>query len=179
MDTGLLERDATAKWDELETWAAPAEEKRARWGAALAVMGGGILIVVAAVIVAGTGLRHDSRPAQASPAAATATAAETAPSFPDVGVASTSYVPGHSSGWHVHPGVHSAVVLSGTLTVYGADCSRQDYAAGQTYLGGRDAHIVRNESAEPVDLVVTYVFQTTSPLEHATVVPAPAGCNVR
>ena len=96
--------------------------------------------------------------------------------FPDVGVAENVYEPGHTSGWHTHPGVHSAVVLSGTLTVYDAECVRHEFHAGETYLGGQDPHLARNETGEPVGLVVTYVFRPVPPLEHATAVPAPAGC---
>ena len=61
--------------------------------------------------------------------------------FPDVGGTDVAYEPGHSSGWHVHPGVHSVVVLPGNLTVYDADCRRHAYGPGQTYLGGDIVHI--------------------------------------
>jgi hypothetical protein len=43
------------------------------------------------------------------------------------------------SGWHVHPGVHSVVVLSGTLTVYDDHCVRTDDRPGEIYLGGDKA----------------------------------------
>jgi quercetin dioxygenase-like cupin family protein len=99
--------------------------------------------------------------------------------FPNVGTVENTYEPGHTSGWHRHPGVHSAVVLSGTLAVYDAHCQRLEVGPGQSYLGGREPHVVRNEGTEPVQLIVTYVFANDNPLEHATVVPAPAGCDAR
>lgn len=107
------------------------------------------------------------------------TAASTTADFPDVGTAPNVYEPGHTSGWHVHPGVHSAVVLTGTLSIYESDCSRHDYGPGDSYLGGREPHVARNDTAEPVQLVVTYVFQRGPALDHATVLAPPAGCDVR
>ena len=133
------------------------------------MVGGAVIVLVAATLVVcvrSRTARHDD------PVEATAAGAD----FPQVGVVENIYEPGHTSGWHTHPGVHSAVVLSGTLTVYDAQCQRHDYGAGQPYLGGRDPHVARNETAEPVALVVTYVFDQKSPLDHATTVPAPVGC---
>ncbi len=100
-------------------------------------------------------------------------------SFPEVGLAPNTYEPGHSSGWHTHPGVHSAVVLEGVLTIYDASCQRHDFGPGESYLGGRDPHLARNEGDTPVRLVVTYVFAQTSPLDHAAPAAPPAGCVAR
>ena len=85
------------------------------------------------------------------------------------------YEPGHSSGWHVHPGLHAVVVLSGTLTVYDQACIRQDYGPGQTYLGGREPHVARNESGEPTRMVAAYVpdGRAAGP---GSPVGAPGGC---
>ena len=93
----------------------------------------------------------------------------------EVATADLVYEPGHSSGWHVHPGVHSVVVVSGTLTVYDEACRRQDYGPGQSYLGGREPHLARNTGPEPVALVVTYV---ADPSAHSAGSPvgAPSGC---
>lgn len=96
--------------------------------------------------------------------------------LPDVGVADNVYQPGHSSGWHVHPGVHSVVVLTGTLTVYDSACGRHDFGPNQTYLGGNEPHLARNEGASPLGVVVTYVYAKRSPIDHGTAVPAPPTC---
>jgi quercetin dioxygenase-like cupin family protein len=101
------------------------------------------------------------------------------PTFPDVGISAATYGQGHSSGWHRHPGVHSVVVLSGTLTLYDTQCQRQDVTSGESYLGGAEAHLVRNEAPDPVQVVVTYAFATTSTINHAQVVSAPSGCDAR
>lgn len=85
------------------------------------------------------------------------------------------YEPGHSSGWHVHPGLHAVVVLSGTLTVYDQACERQDYGPGQTYVGGRDPHVARNEHGGPVRIVATYVADGVTD-RPGSAVGAPGGC---
>ena len=99
--------------------------------------------------------------------------------FPNVGVSKSTYEPGQSSGWHVHPGVHSVVVLAGMLSVYDAACERHDFGPGETYLGGSYPHLARNETDQPVSMAVTYVFAGGSPLDHPSAVDAPAGCDVR
>ena len=88
-------------------------------------MASGLLLVLTAGVLLATG---GSRTAVGPDPALTP--------FPTVGTATSSYGPGHTSGWHVHPGVHSVVVLSGTLTVYDENCVRTDYGPGQSYLGG-------------------------------------------
>ncbi|MGH9277308.1 MAG: cupin domain-containing protein [Acidimicrobiales bacterium] len=85
------------------------------------------------------------------------------------------YEPGHSSGWHVHPGLHAVVVLSGTLTVYDQACSRHDYGPGQTYLSGREPHVARNESDEPTRMVAAYVPDGRADRPGSSVA-APGGC---
>ncbi len=102
-------------------------------------------------------------------------AAET---FQTIGTSTTSYPPGHTSGWHVHPGVHSVVVLSGTLTVYDERCARTEYGPGQTYLGGSEAHAAHNESPDALDVAITFVYRPAAD-GHGTSVPAPAGCDKR
>ena len=98
--------------------------------------------------------------------------------LPNVGTASETYEPGHTSGWHVHPGVHSVVVLSGTLTIYDERCVRTDYGPGETYLGGNAPHLARNERADDLNVAITYVYSPTSGAPD-TPVAAPAGCDVR
>jgi hypothetical protein len=80
----------------------------------------------------------------------------------DVVVQQITIAPGGHTGWHTHPGNAIAVVTSGTLTIYHADdpsCTGHDFAAGQVYLdrGYGHVHIGRNETATPLQLVVTYL----------------------
>lgn len=93
----------------------------------------------------------------------------------EVTTADLVYEPGHSSGWHVHSGVHSVVVLSGMLTVFDEACARHDYGPGQTYLGGREPHLARNFGAEAAGFVVTYVAESSAE-SPGHPVAAPTGC---
>ena len=97
---------------------------------------------------------------------------------PQVTVTSGEYETGHSSGWHVHPGVHSVVVLTGALTVYDERCERHHIGAGDVYLGGDRAHLVRNETPDPATFAVTYA-RLPAALDPGTVVPSPTGCHLR
>jgi quercetin dioxygenase-like cupin family protein len=139
----------------------------------LLMIGGGVLVLAAASLAIPSlrSYRDGDRPV--------ATAVVRAHAFPEVGVSQNTYQPGHTSGWHIHSGVHSVVVLAGTLTIYDAMCHRTDYHPGDAYLGGREPHIARNETTEPVELVVTYVYADPSRLHHAALVPAPAGCDAQ
>jgi quercetin dioxygenase-like cupin family protein len=97
----------------------------------------------------------------------------------DVTVQMAGYDPGQSSGWHAHTGMHAVMVLSGTLTFYDGDCRRRTYGPGDTYVGGTEVHLAKNESATPVEMTVTYLFPAG--LAHTTFhIPstAPAGCDV-
>jgi quercetin dioxygenase-like cupin family protein len=84
-----------------------------------------------------------------------------------------TYEPGESSGWHSHRGLHGIVVTSGGLTVYDAQCQRTTYAVGQPFLGGNGVHLVRNETDQPVQMVVTYILAKDAGLEDFVVPASP------
>ena len=138
---------------------------RRRWSA-FVMVSGLLLVLIAGGLLATVGSR---------------TAVEPDPAltpFPMVGTVTSSYGPGHTSGWHVHPGVHSVVVLSGTLTIYDDNCIRTDYGPGQSYLGGETPHVARNEMLEVLDVAITFVYR--APAESpGQAVPAPTGCELR
>ena len=79
----------------------------------------------------------------------------------DVAVANISIAAGGSSGWHSHPGPVLVVVKSGAITIYHGDdptCSPTVHPAGTSFLeGGGMVHIARNEGAEPVVGVATFL----------------------
>ncbi len=142
---------------------------RRRWPAP--AMAGGLLLIVGAIgILVGQRPTTEVRP---PPVPGVSTA-----QFPDVDTASDTYIPGHSSGWHVHPGLHSVVVLSGTLTVYDENCVRSEYGPGQTYLGGSTPHIARNEASAVVDVAITFVYRSTGE-GHGTAALPPPGCELQ
>ena len=142
---------------------------------AVAAVTGGLVAASAAFLALST-----ARPVRRSPGpqSAAAVATPTGSSLPNVGLTEETYAPGQSSGWHRHAGVHSVVVLSGTLTIYDQDCVRHDYGPGSSYIGGQQAHVARNEQAEPLGLVVTYV-SSPSAASQSAMVDAPPGCDVR
>ena len=97
----------------------------------------------------------------------------------DVSVQMATYEPGQSSGWHAHTGMHAVMVLSGTLTLYDGECRRSTYGPGDTYVGGRDVHVARNDAAAPVEMAVTYMFPAgVSRTQFHVPSAAPAGCDV-
>lgn len=69
---------------------------------------------------------------------------------------------GASSGWHAHPGVVLVTVKTGRLVRYDENCSGTEYgpgaAAGSAFTeSGDDAGVVRNESASPASVYVTFL----------------------
>lgn len=95
----------------------------------------------------------------------------------DVTAQLATYEPGQSSDWHSHTGIHAVTVLSGTITFYDAQCQPHAYGPGEVYVGGQDVHQARNETSEPAQLAVTYIFPAGP--SHTTFhvpAPAPAGC---
>lgn len=75
----------------------------------------------------------------------------------DISVVRQVYDPGEDSGWHAHSGIHAVAVLSGTLTVYDPGCRGQAVEPDRPYVGGQEMHRVRNETAEAVEMVVSYL----------------------
>jgi hypothetical protein len=67
-------------------------------------------------------------------------------------------------------------VLTGELTVYDGGCRPQRVVAGEPYVGGRELHLARNETAERVEMVVTYLNAVGTAPPHAG---APTGCPAR
>jgi quercetin dioxygenase-like cupin family protein len=88
--------------------------------------------------------------------------------------------PGGHTGWHSHPGPALAIVKEGTFTLYDGDdrkCRPHRYRAGQAFVdeGGGHVHIGRNETTQPVKLLVTYILPegSTTPRIDA---PNPGNC---
>ena len=136
----------------------------------MAAIGGAVAL--AAVVVA-VGRPGPDQPPMAASAPWRPVAAE----LSAVSVVDNSYAPGQSSGWHMHRGVHAVVVLAGTLTIYDADCDRQDYEVGQTYLGGAEPHLARNESSQTLEFVSTHVSARAFAPDDGLSVAAPPGCH--
>jgi quercetin dioxygenase-like cupin family protein len=157
--TAVLERRMD---DTTEPLGRPPLPRRTPWAAPLLAVAGVVCIGLAATAL---GTAHPA----ASDAALQAS---------QVTVTTGSYEAGHSSGWHVHPGLHSVVVLTGALTFYDERCERHHVGPGEAYLGGDRAHLVRNETPDPSTFVVTYA-RPPAALDAGTIVPPPTGCDLR
>lgn len=70
-------------------------------------------------------------------------------------------------------------MLDGTLTFYDEACQRSAFGPGEAYLGGDRPHLARNETAEPVTYVVTYVRTQAASTDPGSTVPPPTGCDLR
>ena len=99
----------------------------------------------------------------------------------DAVVQTIDFPPGAHTGWHSHPGALVVAVRAGTVTRYEANCTKNTYSAGQTFIemGPRHVILVRNEGTERAQVYVTYLVPagTDNPglrLDQ----PQPAGCNV-
>jgi quercetin dioxygenase-like cupin family protein len=94
-------------------------------------------------------------------------------------VASFTFGPNSSSGWHTHPGRTLVTVKSGTFTVYHADdCAPVVYEPGDAFVElASSVHVGRNETTEPVELGVVF-FRV--PIDGSPRIdqPQPEGCDI-
>ena len=80
----------------------------------------------------------------------------------DLVVVRFTVAPGGSFGWHQHGGPVWVIVEQGTLTLYDGDdasCTGQPQVAGSAFLdSGNHVHNARNEGAEPVVVLATFML---------------------
>jgi len=67
-----------------------------------------------------------------------------------------TYGPGSDSGWHEHPGIVLATVVSGTVTRAVPCRKAETFTAGQAFVEV-GPHLVRNPGAEPAVLSITQI----------------------
>ena len=83
-----------------------------------------------------------------------------------------------NGGWHSHPGPSLIVVKSGTLKFYEADdptCTADVFTSGSGLFEPADnVHIVRNETADPLVLVVVQFVGSGAPRRLDQ--PSPGNC---
>ena len=80
--------------------------------------------------------------------------------FTDVYIVHYKFAPGGHSGWHSHPGACMVSVKSGTATEYRDDDPNTPHAypAGTGFVeNAGHAHLVRNEGATDLELVVIHL----------------------
>lgn len=67
-----------------------------------------------------------------------------------------AYDPGATRAWVPSPEVHSVVVVSGRITVYGPSGERQVYAQGQGFVAGWAPYWTTNETTASAETLVTF-----------------------
>lgn len=76
----------------------------------------------------------------------------------EVRILKRTFPVGGSSGWHVHPGVETAYLLSGEMLLEMAGQQPMRLRAGDSFTAPRGvAHNGRNPGKVPARLVITYV----------------------
>ena len=92
----------------------------------------------------------------------------------EVQVVKRTFPIGSSSGWHVHPGVESAYLLSGTMSREMAGQPRMVLHQGDTFTVPRGvAHNGANMGKVPALLVITYVVDKGAPVRTTVNPPVP------
>lgn len=86
-------------------------------------------------------------------------------SEPEIVVCRISIPSGAKLEMHTHPVINAGMVLSGTLTVIGADGNEKEFNAGDAIIEmvGKP-HYGENRGQEPVDLVMFYASTPGTPL---------------
>ena len=77
----------------------------------------------------------------------------------DVVVQKVKIDPGGVAAWHTHPGAETAILVSGTLTLFNGEdpkCAPREVKPGQVIVGSGRVHQAKNLGQEPVQIVVTY-----------------------
>ena len=94
-------------------------------------------------------------------------------------VASFTFGPNSSTGWHTHPGRTLVTVKSGTFTVYHAeDCDPLVYEQGDAFVElPSTVHVGRNETSQTVQLGVVF-FRVPTDGSPRIDQPQPEDCDV-
>ena len=90
----------------------------------------------------------------------------------EVQILKRTFPVGSSSGWHVHPGVETAYLLSGEMLLEMAGRQPMRLRAGDSFTAPRGvAHNGRNPGKIPARMVITYVIDKGAPVRSAVPVP--------
>ena len=94
-------------------------------------------------------------------------------------VASLTFEPNSSTGWHTHPGRTLVTIKSGTFTVYHAeDCAPMVYEPGDAFVElPSTVHVGRNETTGTVELGVVF-FKVPIGGSPRIDQPQPENCDV-
>jgi quercetin dioxygenase-like cupin family protein len=88
----------------------------------------------------------------------------------DVAVATITFAPGGSSGWHHHPGLVVVVVRSGTVTFYDKRCHAEVHNAGDVFVESSDSPgLAKNRGTTDAVVEATFIVPTS----HDPATPTP------
>jgi quercetin dioxygenase-like cupin family protein len=142
------------------------------WGALLALVGAGALLIAVAGATPATGVVSNVILAQGTP---TAPLREKIRVGDNWGVTledhgqSEFYVqdlvvgPGGRTGWHSHPGLLLITIKEGSITWYGKDCEKRSYSAGESFTEAADPHNVLNPGSGNAQLFIAYIVKKGEP----------------
>lgn len=82
--------------------------------------------------------------------------------------------PGGYSGWHTHPGILVATVVSGSIDLYDANCQKQTVNAGEVYFENGHVHAISNTGPVNADLSIAYLIKHNAPRRIEADAPACA-----
>jgi len=92
----------------------------------------------------------------------------------EVQVIRRTFPVGGASGWHVHPGVEIAYVLSGTMALDTPGQPRRVLRAGESFMMPRGAaHNGVNLGRRPAELLITYTLDKGAAQRTSVAPPAP------
>jgi quercetin dioxygenase-like cupin family protein len=101
----------------------------------------------------------------------------------DVAVATVTFDPGKSSGWHHHPGLVLAVVKSGTIVFYDEHCRGETYNAGDVFVESEDAAaLATNPGSTAAVVEATFIVPSSGDAAPPTPLriddPQPKDCDL-
>jgi quercetin dioxygenase-like cupin family protein len=101
----------------------------------------------------------------------------------DVAVATLTFAPGGSSGWHHHPGVVVVLVESGAITFYDQNCKSEVHHAGEAFVESSDEPgLAKNAGTVNAVVHATYIVPTSGSPAQPTPLriddPQPEDCSV-
>ena len=95
-------------------------------------------------------------------------------------VAKVTFPPGSKVDWHKHPGVVLVTVASGRVQHIEANCERETFETGETFVEDGNVHLVRNRGTKEAVVYATWILPTRTPSDGLTIpVDAPEGCSVQ
>ena len=71
--------------------------------------------------------------------------------------------PGGYGGWHIHPGVLVATVVSGSIDFYDSNCQKHTYTTGQVFTEDSEVHSIINTGSVNTEIYAAYLIKHNSP----------------